>query len=299
MTDKKILVLFARKSVENKLCDPKALIELLNQQVTTEASFVWALFEDLVFYVTNDEISVYDARNDMPIDSYHRINLRFWGDAQGHAMALARYCHERGVQFIDGEALRPGSLNKLTQYVNLHYADIPIPRTIMGHGAAAAAMYEARGFGYPMIAKAAGGTRGQNNFLIQSASELRKLLASQELAFVLQEFIPNQGDYRVLVTGDTVRFVLHRRSASDSHLNNTSQGGIPMRVEIAQVDPEVINLSVRAAQYFSRDFAGVDIVQASDTGKFYCFEVNRSPQIEHTMFEADKAQVLADFLASD
>ncbi len=291
--------MFAQKSVEAGLCNPSDLVALLNNNTTAQAEFSWALFEDLLFRVTNEEITIYDGRNNQLIDEYYSLNFRSWGDAESHAMALARYCDERNIRFVDREALRPGSLNKLTQYVNLHYAQVPIPPTIMGHGLSLLRAYREQGFGYPMIAKSAVGTRGQSNYLIKNEQELHEVLAKHDVAFVLQRFIPNKGDYRVLVTGDRVSFILHRQSAEGSHLNNTSQGGTPTPVPIESVNPEVIQLAVRASKYFVRDFGGVDIVEASDTGKFYCFEVNRSPQIEHTAFANEKAQVLADFLAED
>lgn len=294
---KKALVLFAQISINNKLCDPPELIRILNQNVSTDTEFYWAALEDLLFDVSNNSIGITDIRNGHFLDEYSVVNFRFWGEAQGHAMAAARYCHERGIRFVDTEALRTGSFNKITQYVNLHYAEVPIPKSLIGSGDNLLASYAERGFVFPLIAKSVAGTRGKDNYLVHTHEELAEILTHAEKAFVLQEYIPNTGDYRVLVTGDTATFVLHRQATTSSHLNNTSQGGKPTPVPIESVNPKVISLAIKASQYYGRDFGGVDIVESSVDGSFYCFEVNRSPQIEGTAYADEKAKVLADFLA--
>jgi glutathione synthase/RimK-type ligase-like ATP-grasp enzyme len=143
------------------------------------------------------------------------------------------------------------------------------------------------------------GTRGQGNYLITSQEHMEQIVAQNpDITFVLQEFIANNGDYRVLVTGDEVKLVIHRLANTDSHLNNTSQGGTATIVPKDVLPVKVLDDCVRASKFFGRDISGVDIVKSESDGAYYCFEVNRAPQIDHASFETEKAAVIAEYLAS-
>ena len=148
---------------------------------------------------------------------------------------------------------------------------------------------------FPFVAKDARGTRGSTNFLIESSDQLAKVLTEHtEKTFVLQQYIPNKGDYRLFVTGSKVALAIYRESR-DGYLNNTSQGAKARLVSVAEIKPEMIEDAIQASKFFGRDIAGVDMVIDSDN-KHYCFEVNRAPQIENSSFEQDKARAVAEFL---
>jgi glutathione synthase/RimK-type ligase-like ATP-grasp enzyme len=257
----------------------------------------WAFFEDLLFAIDEQSADVIDTKNDRSLQAYDVVYLRFWGDTQGPAWATARFCALKGIPCIDGEALHPGSFNKITQYMNLHEAGVPFPKTLAGPAVALIARYKTYGFDFPLILKSAGGTRGQDNYIVRSEDDMRRILQDNPtLTFVLQTFLPNEGDYRVLVLGDKVAMVIRRTAHGGSHLNNTSQGGTAERVAPSSLPPEVLGMSVRAAQFYGRQIAGVDMVRCTADGRWYCFEVNRGPQIEHASFEREKAAMVAAYL---
>lgn len=297
---KKILLLFSEESVKSGLADPLALTNLLSG-AGEPAKFHWAYFEDLVFYVDNNKVAIQDTRQDIDLSEYDTIYLRFMGHRTilGHALAVARYCQLKNIRLVDSEAARIGSQNKITQYINLHGARVPIPRTLMALPDILAKKYAEYGFEFPFIMKAKGGTRGADNFLIKNEAELTSVVADYpEETFILQEYIVNTGDYRLIVIEDKVALAIWRSAQEGTHLNNTSQGGAATLVPLAEVKPEVLDAAVRAAQYYGRQIAGVDMVEDAD-GKFYCFEVNRAPQIEHASFEKEKAAIVAQYLAQD
>lgn len=295
---KKILLLFARQSVIEGNADPIRLTHLLNQ---TEADIQVesACFEDLVYYMAQDRCEIIDTVNNAPLTEYDAIYLRYWGNAMGHAIAVTHFCRQKGIPFVDREAFREGSFNKLTQYINLFEAGVAFPRTLVAEAELLVAHYKQYDFTFPLILKSVGGTRGKDNYLAQNEQEMRKILSDNaHLLFVLQEFIPNNGDYRVIVMGDEVVMVIERVATGESHLNNTSQGGSAKIIPVTDLPDHVRAASIRAAKYFAREIAGVDMVESTTDGAFYCFEVNRSPQIEHASFEAEKATVLAEYLHS-
>lgn len=295
---KKVLLLFSKISVDSKKAYPEQLAALLSEP-RDDMQVEWALFEDLVYYFTETECQIIDTRHGVDLSEYSSIYLRHWGDKMAHAMAVTRYCKIKNITFIDSEAFRVGSFNKLTQYINLHHAKVAFPRTLIATGEHLKNTYAARGFTFPLILKSVSGTRGADNYLVKDAGHMQEILEQNpEILFVLQEFIPNDGDYRVLVLGDAVQLVIERKASGESHLNNTSQGGQARIIPTEDLPQDVREASVRAAQFMGREIAGVDMVLSQADGRYYCFEVNRAPQIEHASFEAEKAAVIADYLHS-
>jgi ribosomal protein S6--L-glutamate ligase len=293
---KRALLLFAKKSVDKGLAHPDDLAQLLSTHGDgLEASA--ALFEDLLFSISEDSVEVVDMRNNRPLTDYDVIYFRYWGDAQGPALAAARFCKRKGIPFIDSEVLRPGSFNKITQYMNLQEAGVPFPKTLVAAAQHLLANYVHYGFQFPLVLKSAGGTRGQDNYVARTEAQMREVLENNpDLTFVLQTFLPNDGDHRVVVMGDHVVMAIKRTASGDTHLNNTSQGGSAEVVPVESLPEEVRAHSVRAAQFFGRQVAGVDMVACTADGRWYCFEVNRAPQIEHASFEQQKAELLAAYL---
>jgi glutathione synthase/RimK-type ligase-like ATP-grasp enzyme len=295
---KQVFLLFAKSSVDKGLADPERLAQLLGD-TPSELNVAWAYFDDLIYSVQNDAVQLYDYRNKHQITDYDVVYFRYWGAQEGHAVAAARVCKLLGVPFIDSEVLRTGSQNKITQYVNLYEAKVPIPKTLIAEASLLQAVHTEYGFQMPFIMKDKAGTRGQDNFLVRTPEAMQKIVdVYPEVTFVLQEFIPNTGDYRVVVMGDRVRLLIRREANGDTHLNNTSQGGSAHIVPIETLPTKVLEDCVRASKFYGREVTGVDIVESSETGEYLCFEVNRAPQIEHASFEKEKATLLADYLAS-
>lgn len=294
------LLLFAKKSVVDKSADPEHLINLLNKALPT-SFFEWAYFEDLLFHISNQIFEVVNVRSGRCLREYASVYFRFWGymEVQGQALAAARYCDLNRIPYVDKEVLRVGSVNKITQYTNLHVVNIPFPRTLIGPQKELENHYSNYGFSFPVVLKSITGTRGSDNFLVKSEQEMHDVFrANPQVTFTMQEFIPNDGDYRVVVMGKTIPLVIERKASSGSHLNNTSQGGEAQLVDKRDLPEEVRKNCVLAAELFGRDIAGVDIVRSKKDGAYYCLEVNRAPQIEHSSYENQKAKALALYLAA-
>ncbi len=296
---KKVLLLFANRSVRQGKADPPALQALLRQAAAAhdkDYEVYVSYARSLSYLITNDKCIIRDHRNHFDLQEYDFAYLRKAGASMQQMQACAFYLHDHGVPFFDQEILKANSRNKLSQMAALQRKQLPIPATLFCRNKRRLLRLIAQDyadiFQFPVIAKATGGTRGDANYLVKSLDELAALLKSSRRHFLIQECIPNDGDYRLFVAGGQVRGVIHRQASGDTHLNNTSQGATATLHEISSLDRTVLNQAVEAAYTFRRDCAGVDMMLDSKTGEAYILEVNRAPQIEGASFEAEKADWL-------
>ena len=147
----------------------------------------------------------------------------------------------------------------------------------------------AKPFIFPVIIKGSGGDRGTRVFKVDNLEEMEKLVrdlrkseTDEGKRYMLQEYIPNDGDFRVLVLGDKVLGVMKRSSQSVAEFkNNYSAGG---KVEVAELPEEIKQLAVKAAKVCGLAVAGVDVAfRDNDFKKPVIWEVNKGPQFKGFM----------------
>lgn len=159
---------------------------------------------------------------------------------------------------------------------------------------------------FPVILKGSGGDRGTRVFKADNLEELEKLVrdlrkseTEEGKRYMLQEYIPNDGDYRVLVLGKTVLGVMKRSSQKKEEFrNNYSAGG---KVEVADLPEEIKDLAVKAADVCGLWVAGVDVAfRDFDRSKPVIWEVNKGPQFKGFMAATgiDVPEEMIKFLAS-
>lgn len=193
------------------------------------------------------------------------------------AYVLSRFCAYYGIPYFnDLSVYYSGS--KIAQAVVFFENDARIPKTVYAldpehHAAAMAKELE-----LPFILKDAMGTKGQRNYLVRSLDDVRKhLAASPTIAFVAQEFCPNDRDYRIVLSPED-ELVLERRGGENTHLNNTSLGAAAKLVTNA-IPSEVLVTARRVAAKLGLTLSGVDVMPHKETGELYFLEINSQPQL--------------------
>lgn len=190
---------------------------------------------------------------------------------------------------------KPSYACKAWQMLKLKEAGIDVPKSIYGSlWYLYEKMNEGLGepnpyFTFPVILKGSGGDRGTRVFKANNLKELEKLVrdlrkseTEEGKRYMLQEYIENDGDYRVLVLGEKVLGVMKRSSQSKNEFrNNYSAGGT---VEVADLPEEVKKLAVEAAKVCGLAVAGVDVAfRDFDVKKPVIWEVNKGPQFKGFM----------------
>lgn len=214
---------------------------------------------------------------------------------------------------------RPSDACKAYQMLELKKAGIEVPKTLYGSlwylyetmskPTPNPSLEEMRGtFQFPIIVKGSGGDRGTRVFKADNLEQLEKLVrdlrkseTEEGKRYMLQEYIPNDGDYRILVLGEKVLGVMKRSSQNKNEFrNNYSAGG---KVEVADLSQEIKQLAIKAAKVCGLAVAGVDVMakslsamphlpltkgrnknQMSNNPKDYVIlEVNKGPQFSGFM----------------
>ena len=256
---------------------------------------------DVKIKIKNNKLYIRDAITGMNLKELSALYIANWRINPEISMAIVTYLRRHNIPVINPEIGKYLPLTKLGEFVLMSNKDIPLPDSVfLRHKHIKKAIKKNKlPFSFPFIAKSTNGSMGSNNWLIKSNEDLlRAMEEAPESLFVLQEFIPNDFDYRILVFGGVPRMVIKRsRVSDDTHVNNTSKGGDGIIVALKDMDPKVIEIAIKAASAVGRmELGGVDIVINNITGKPYVLEVNKSPQIETGSNVQRKLDVFSEYV---
>lgn len=241
--------------------------------------------KDLIIEIIDNKLVVTESMTGRLLSDFNFVRFELWLKSPQQALAAATYLDRHNIAFSGHEALHTLSTTKIGELVRLSDSSIPLPRSYMSSRDVIFEVFkDTPPIAYPFIAKAADTFGGHMNYLVKDYAELKAALnANKEQFFVLQEFVPNQFDYRVIIMDGEIKLLMKRSrdAKSSSHLNNTSAGAegkfIPIETltEVQQVN------ALRAAELTLRsDFAGVDLLVNSETGAHVILEVNEAPAIQ-------------------
>ncbi|KYH41921.1 MAG: hypothetical protein AYL31_003420 [Candidatus Bathyarchaeota archaeon B26-1] len=165
------------------------------------------------------------------------------------------------------------SVDKFYTSALLEEAGLPVPRTVVTESAdeALKAFHE---LGGDIVLKPIFGSRGRGSTRISDVNVAERIFRAVDFhhqVLYLQEFIPHgSSDLRALVLGG--RVLASMRRVSDSWKTNVSQGAKPLPVNL---DEEVEEIAVKAAEAVGCELAGVDILESA--GGPVIVEVNSQP----------------------
>lgn len=149
------------------------------------------------------------------------------------------------------------------------------------------------GWKLPAIVKlSAGGRHGMGTFWVREQSDLEKLKhileARKEKAkeagkkvpmfrgFLIQEYIKNDGDFRVMTIGYKCAGGFKRQVKEEKLILNKSLG----RSSMVELPEDVKETAEKAAKVLGVEVAGTDLVRDIETNKVYIIEVNEAPQFK-------------------
>jgi len=232
---------------------------------------------------------------DTDLKDFDAWYFRAVGSELEWAKLLELYAKEHNILVVDDYLINEGPLRRFKSVmgVMLHANNINYPKTLY------VAKFEQLekellNWELPVIVKLSkGGRHGMGTFSIKSITDLnelkqtldsRKQLAVEEgrtvsvfKDFLVQEFIPNDGDYRVMTVGYKCIGGFKRKPKEEKLVLNKSQG---KSENLEHVPLEVSKVAQDSAKILGVEVAGTDLVKHAKTGEIFVIEVNEAPQFK-------------------
>jgi ribosomal protein S6--L-glutamate ligase len=161
--------------------------------------------------------------------------------------------------------------------VILNQAGVAYPRTSLA-SSQDQLLKEARNFSFPFVLKVSkGGRHGLGTILVKDMQILARVLKGriQKSSFLLQEYIKNDGDYRIFLIGYQVLGGFKRQKKEEKLILNRSLG--PSR-GLEEIPKKVAELARKAARALKVEICAVDLVINEQSQEPVIIEVNEAPQ---------------------
>lgn len=178
--------------------------------------------------------------------------------------------------------------NKTQDMYNIARAGLPyVPTIITSNYELAQSYIDSEWNGkYPIISKEPGSSQGDGVNKCDTPAELKRTFSKPtdnpeyDDFRIVQKFIPNDGDYRVLIFDGKIIAIAKRvsKDPKKEFRNNISKGGEGYE---AQIPHRAAQLALDSVKAVNKDMAGVDLIQHKETGEWYVMEVNSAPQYHY------------------
>lgn len=217
-------------------------------------------------------------------------------DKSTEAFVLIRYLHKFLHKKIVDERLAtmPPMTSKLDTAIHLIHHNLSVPKTYQFQRKSIV-LKNIDALTFPIIVKDPAGRKGMNIFKFDTKTKLTEFLEQQPelLPYLFQQYLPNDGDIRVLVIGYKALGAMKRFIVPGDFRANISQGA---KAATVQLTPEIARISETAAKATQTELAGVDLIESE--GKYYVIEVNRAPQFRgfRTYTKVDPSPAIIDYL---
>lgn len=194
------------------------------------------------------------------------------------AKILELYAKKHGIKVVDEYLLTQGPLRRAKSVMGwqLLNAGVNYPKTKYIYNFSELKK-ELQNTKLPVIVKVSqGGRHGMGTFWIRTLEDLQELEKKGVKGFLIQEYIPNDGDYRVMTVGYKVIGGFKRAPKEEKLVMNKSIG----KSVAVDLPADVIAEAEKAARAVEVEVSGIDLVRDDITGKVFVLEVNEAPQFK-------------------
>ncbi len=147
-------------------------------------------------------------------------------------------------------------------------------------------------FGYPMIVKDVYLDQGKGVFKMNNEEELVKFFQNNNNLMLIQKFIPNDGEFRVITVKNKVQLIAQKENIEDVNKLNIDN----RKSKKGTLPANVIQMCEDVSKHLFSDIIGFDIIQDKENGTYYIMETNASPHF--AMFSIVTGVNLPDIIAN-
>lgn len=290
----KVLVIGSRRS--GKKNDPSIIAAAVGGRV--------GYWEDVNFIISTGSVKVTLDGEDLLDDAPELVIAVGWYKNGKYAIyrdlayTLSLVLDFHNIPYWNKEMGLQRSTTKLSCLVGLALRNIPVTSTCFSLN-----NHNIENAEVPFVAKAVAASRGESNYLVSDEHQ-RSLINKNETYFLVQPFLPNDHDLRVICFGGIPALALRRSRSqgSSSHLNNVSTGAAGEWIPIDTLPSELLTKSSEICKIMGRELAGIDFIPDSTSPFGYsCLEVNAIPQLtsgHDVQYKMDKLQKIIESYTS-
>lgn len=290
--------------------DPQAKndVNLLSQAIKSNTDREYSVnvvyFENLVFDISTKAQRIWDSVTGRDISEADLVIAMNWYKTGANnfyrdvALTVGLHLRANNKPVWNKEIWMQRSTTKLSTMFLLASNGFDIPRTIFS---ISQQHLLKNSLDYPFILKNLAASRGKDNYLINTEAELKDIVTAARGAnqFLIQEYIHNDGDLRVICfNGQPAMAINRRRRDKNTHLNNTSLGAEAILIPKDKIDADIISDCQKICEIMGREMAGIDLIEANDRSSRQVFlEVNAIPQLTTGTYVEEKLKLLSQSVA--
>lgn len=262
----------------------KPVTEITRMQETTkEAGFDIKIIDpaNIEVFLDDDKSSSFFVDGvEMPAPEF--VLAAFANDPNYHNIAVLKQLESQGVLCVNGADTLMNTKDKLRTLQLLAAEGIPVPKTLLVKFPADVDFIEKQ-FGFPLVLKVIGGSKGDGVVLVKSRDHLDDMLQMFEAGdlaedVIIQEFIETSKgrDLRVFIADrKAVAGMLRSNVKEDGFKSNYSAGGSVYEYELT---PEIIEIAEKVVDVIGLNIGGIDLL-FTENGFTVC-EANSMPGYE-------------------
>ncbi|GEM_PF-587475 len=273
-------------------------LNMLENGLKKEAlSFKISTFKEMEIFMEKGQLDIFFGG--LNLNEFENIFFRKVGFNKELAFLISKLSIEKGINFIDKLYAQFYSSTKLTQTFLFHLKGINAPKTYFSPVYDEKKLIKAGKFlGFPFVAKECNTSQGAGVFLVENENQIKeRITAFADKQIILQEFIENNFEYRVLIMGGEIVDVEKktRDKNSSEFRNNVHLGATEEFLDVKIFDESGKELAFRASNALDIQIAGVDIIEDLKGNRFVT-EVNSTPGFTHDEKISDEIPNLINFL---
>ncbi len=224
-----------------------------------------------------DYSDIYRMHNDFYVDDlklsdYDFIFFGFMHEFTTISKLVVDYAERNNIPNIKYETYEHFH-NKAYQFDLLERLGYPYIPSILTTKLNKNVLSEAEEFGFPVIVKDPFTDRGEGVKLISNKEELKYFFLLNKGMVLIQKFIPNDGEYRVITVKNKVELIAKKDAISKVDKKNIDN----RKSKKGTLPNEVTKMCEDISKHMLSDIIGFDIIQDKDTKKYYVIETNASP----------------------
>lgn len=293
-----LLILRSKKKTDQRMIK---FLQMISKNLDQKkVSYSFSSFEEMEVLIGKAGAKI--LVNGRSINNWTTIFPRRVGRHFRLAFILASYARRQSIIFLDRFREFTNDTTKLIQMFLFAVNKIPVPKTYYSPVYSPQHLKRAIKFlQFPIVIKQCGTSRGRGVFLAKNQKMLtcqlaKTIRANSKKEIILQEFIPNNFEYRIFVTGNKVAVAERKVRASRGEFrSNVYLGAREEFLDVEKVNKNIIRTALRAAKVINIQIAGVDIIEDA-RGNPVVFEVNSVPSFTLDSQISNEVEKLAEYL---